>query len=83
LKGIAQQQSEGASQEIVVEGRRPNDRYRIPEELRTIPGQPDHRASSIGPMLACHGVGLNGCGTKPLPIITIGSDGKVRIGKKD
>jgi hypothetical protein len=83
LTASAEQQKDGLPPDIVVEGRRSTDPYRIPEELRMIPIQPDHRASSIDPMLACHGVGPNGCGIEPLPILTVGSDGKVRVGKKD
>lgn len=70
--------------DIVVYGRRTDDRYRIPEELRNSPSAaPDRRASGIDPRLACQAVGPMGCGIKPLPIITVGSDGKVRIGASE
>ena len=67
--------------EIVVHGRRTIDRYRIHPDLRaTQSAGPDWRATATDPRLVCQAVGPMGCGIKPLPILTIGSDGGVRIG---
>lgn len=57
--------------EIIVEGRRHQDRYRLPPELRTLPAERDGRMAGSDPSLACHNVGPLGCGTKLMPILTV------------
>ena len=69
-----------AHPEIVVEGRRKSERYRIPPELRTIPREIERRTQAADPRLACRMVGPRGCGTPVMPIFTVTGDGKVRIG---
>lgn len=66
--------------DILVQGQRREQRYRLPPDLRTPPPRPDHRAAGIDPNLACMGVGPMGCGLKPLPILTMGSDGALKVG---
>lgn len=71
---------EATQHEIVVEGRRNNERYRLPQEFRTTPAPTSHRLSSIDPRLSCRAVGPRGCGLDPLPILTFKSDGSVEVG---
>lgn len=73
-------QREGEA-EIIVEGRRTGDRYRIPEKLRPLPPTDTARAPAASdPRLACQGVGAYGCGTEVLPIVTVRGDGSVQVG---
>lgn len=67
-------------EEIIVEGRRKSERYRIPPELRTLPKERDMRAQSFDPRLACMAVGPRGCGPPLMRIFTITGDGKTSIG---
>ena len=69
-----------AHPEIVVEGRRKSERYRIPPELRTMPREIERRTQAADPRLACRMVGPRGCGTPVMPIVTVTGDGKVRSG---
>jgi hypothetical protein len=70
--------------EVVICGRRNADRYRLPPEYRE---QAEHyrdgRRVVLDGSLNCKNVGPQGCGLKPLPIVTIGSDGQVTIGDPD
>jgi hypothetical protein len=69
--------------EIVVHGRR-SDQHRIPLELRVLPPERSERwRKATNRDLSCQHVGPRGCGTPVMPIVTIGADGKVRIGAKD
>ena len=67
--------------EIIVEGRRTTDRYRIPIETRTSsPADAAPPPAAADPRIACHGVGAYGCGTDVLPLVTFRSDGSTQIG---
>lgn len=70
-----------ADVEIIVEGRRTSDRYRLPADLRPIaPVDALNPPAAADPRLACHGVGAYGCGTQVLPIVTVRGDGSTQIG---
>lgn len=69
-----------AESPIVVEGRRSNERYRIPQELRTLPPEYDRHARASDPRLACRAVGPMGCGITPNRLLTVSGDGKVQFG---
>ena len=74
-------QSEGA--DIIVRGRR-SERYRIPPELRTLgPERSERWRKELNRDLGCQHVGPRGCGPPVMRIVTVTSDGKVRIGQKE
>lgn len=65
---------------IIIEGRRNQERYRLPPEFRPPTTRKDHRSSSMDPHLSCRAVGPKGCGIDPLPIVTFKADGSLQIG---
>ena len=68
--------------EIIIRGQR-SERYRIPPELRSLPAERSERwrKEANRDQFRQH-VGPRGCGTPVLPIFTVTSDGKVRVGAK-
>lgn len=67
--------------EIIVEGRRTTDRYRLPEVLRPLASSDRYQPpAAADPRIACHNVGAFGCGTEVLPILTVRGDGSIQIG---
>ena len=77
----AQSVAPAPNEEIIVEGRRTSERYRLPTELRPIATADLLKPpAAADPRLACHGVGAYGCGTEVLPIVTVRGDGSTQIG---
>ena len=63
--------------DIVIEGRRERERYRLPQAESRAPAARDGATAATDPRLACHNVGPLGCGTATVPIVTVGGDGVV------
>ena len=66
--------------EIIIEGRRAGERYRLPTDMRGPPPEASRAPAAADARLACAGVGAYGCGTEVLPIVTVRGDGSVQIG---
>jgi hypothetical protein len=68
--------------DIVVQGNRANDRYRLPEQLRNEHGETtDHWRTMVkNDHSACHNVGPHGCPFQANTIFTLKSDGSARAG---
>ncbi|GAA4714130.1 hypothetical protein H9L13_04440 [Sphingomonas lutea] len=66
--------------EIIVEGRRANERYRLPQDMRMALPEASSAPRAFDPRLACQNVGPYSCGTDLVPIVTVRSDGSTQIG---
>jgi SHS family lactate transporter-like MFS transporter len=72
----------GNSADIVVQGNRSSDRYRLPQQFRNEPSETTDRWRTAvkNDHSACHDVGPHGCGFQGNTVFTLRSDGSARAG---
>jgi hypothetical protein len=75
---LAPRCGQGEGDEIVVCAQR-SERYRVPPEQRAAVSRTEDRSVLLDRRFACANIGAS-CPSKGLSLITVGSDGKTRVG---